>query len=162
MVTAVLAAAAGLALAGAALFDAFETIVVPRRVSRQFRLARVFYALTWRAYAGLARRVEDDARRESFLSFYGPSSLLVLVGLWALVLVLGFGLLHWAAGSVLSGGGRGFARDLYFSGTTFFTLGLRDVTPDSPVPRLLAVAAAGLGFAFPALLIRDAPGAHPP
>ena len=157
MVTALLAAAAGLALVGAALFDAFETIVVPRRVSRRFRLARVFYALTWRAYAGLARRVEDDARRESFLSFYGPSSLLVLVGLWALVLVLGFGLLHRAAGLVLSGGGRGFALDLYFSGTTFFTLGLGDVTPDSTVTRLLAVAEAGLGFAFLALLIGYVP-----
>ena len=75
--------------------------------------------------------MRDGARREGFLSFYGPASLLVLVGLWAVVLVLGFALLHWAAGSVLGGGGRGFALDLYFSGTTFFTLGLGDVTPES-------------------------------
>jgi hypothetical protein len=38
-------------LIGASLFDAFETIVVPRRVSRRFRLARLFYWLTWKPYA---------------------------------------------------------------------------------------------------------------
>ena len=38
----------GLVLIGASLFDAFKTIVVPRRVSRRLRLARLFYWLTWK------------------------------------------------------------------------------------------------------------------
>jgi voltage-gated potassium channel Kch len=156
MVTAILVTA-GLALVGAALFDAFETVVLPRRVSRRLRLARAFYLLTWRPCAAIARRRRDDARREAFLSFYGPSSLLALVGLWALVLILGFALLHRAAGSFTGANGGGLATDLYFSGTTFFTLGLGDVAPASWVARLLAVAEAGLGFAFLALLIGYVP-----
>jgi hypothetical protein len=159
MLTAILASAAGLALVGAALFDAFETIVVPRRVSRRLRLTRFFYLLTWRPYAAIARRLTDDARREAFLSFYGPSSLLLLVGLWAMILILGFATLQWAGGSVSNAAGRerAFATDLYFSGTTFFTLGLGDVVPDSGIARLLSVAEAGVGFAFLALLIGYVP-----
>ena len=29
------------------LWDAFETIILPRRVTRRFRLTRAFYRYTW-------------------------------------------------------------------------------------------------------------------
>jgi hypothetical protein len=103
----------------------------------------------------MALRVRDDGRRESILSFYGPSSLLLLLGVWAVVLVLGFALLHVAAGSAFKGPDEhtDFGTDLYFSGTTFFTLGLGDVVPSSGLSRLLTVWEGGTGFAFLALLI---------
>src|SRR6266566_4903321 len=137
----------GLALIATGLWDAFETVVLPRRVSRRVRLARVFYRLTWRPYATYARRIGDDARRETYLSFYGPLSLVLLVGVWAFVLVLGFGVLIWADGQ------GDFGTDLYLSGTTFFTLGLGDVVPHSGVARVLTVTEAGTGFGFLALVI---------
>src|SRR4029077_2769088 len=46
-----------------------------------------------------------------------------------------------------------FIDDLYMSGTTFFTLGLGDLRPVGRVARFLAVAEAGTGFAFLALVI---------
>ena len=103
--------------------------------------------LTWRPYAAVARRIGDDARREAYLSFYGPLSLVLLVGVWAFVLVLGFGVLHWADGQ------GDFGTDLYLSGTTFFTLGLGDVVPNSGMARALTVIEAGTGFGFLALVI---------
>jgi hypothetical protein len=150
-----LAALIGLALIAIGLLDAFETIVLPRRVSRRLRLARLFFYLTWQPYSTLARRIRNEARRESFLSFYGPSSLLLLVGLWAIVLVLGFACLQWAAGSAVNSPDdqHDFGTDLYFSGTTFFTLGLGDVFPRTGIARFLTVAESGTGFAFLALLI---------
>ncbi len=84
-----LAILVGLVLVGTGLWDAFETVVLPRRVSRRVRIASVFYRLTWRPYAAFASRVHDATRREAYLSFYGPLSLIVLVGVWAVVLVLG-------------------------------------------------------------------------
>jgi hypothetical protein len=47
----------------------------------------------------------------------------------------------------------GFFIDLYLSGTTFFTLGLGDVTPHDTLSRVLTVIEAGLGFGFLALVI---------
>jgi hypothetical protein len=151
----VLATLASLALIGAALLDAFETIVLPRRISRRLRVANLVYRLTWPPYGGIARHVKNGARRETVLSFYGPSSLVVLVGVWAAILIAGFAGLQWAAGSALSApeNQRDFATDLYFSGTTFFTLGLGDVVPDAGVARVLTVVEGGTGFGFLALLI---------
>lgn len=150
-----LAGLGGVWLVGVVLWDAFETIVLPRRVARRVRLTRFFYRLTWRPFATLARRVRAGARREAFLSFYAPLSLLLLLALWAAALVTGFGMLQYANGSdvTLASGLSGFTTDLYLSGTTFFTLGLGDVVPHGTIARGLTVVEAGLGFAFLAIVI---------
>jgi Ion channel len=146
---------AGLLLVALALFDAFETIVLPRRVSRRIRLTRLLYWATWPAYAATARFIHNGARRESFLSFYGPVSLLLLVALWALWLVMGFGVLHWVGGQLAHPPGEAtdFGTYVYFSATNFFTLGLGDVQPDPGLGRWLTAFECGTGFAFLALLI---------
>jgi len=54
-------------------------------------------------------------------------------------------------------GASGFGVDLYVSGTTFFTLGLGDVTPRTALARVLTVVESGLGFAFLALVIGYVP-----
>ena len=149
------AALAGLLLVLLVLWDAFEAIILPRRVMRKWRLARGFYRVTWRTWRSLSRRITSIKRRESYLSFYGPLSLLMLIVVWALMMVLGFGLIQWGLGSRLSGQnvGRGFGWDLYFSGSTFFTLGLGDVTPQDVPSRLGTVIEAGIGFGFLAMVI---------
>jgi len=150
-----LAGVFGAALLAVVLWDAFETIVLPRRVNRKVRLTRLFYRATWQPFSFLALRVRSVKRREAMLSFFGPLSLLLLLALWAAGLVLGFGLLHYAAGSRvgLPGARPGLAVDLYFSGTTFFTLGLGDATPQSWRSRILTIVEGGMGFGFLALVI---------
>jgi hypothetical protein len=124
------------------------------------RIARLFYMWTWRPVAAVARRIQDSARRETFLSFFGPLSLIMLIVVWAVCLVLGFALVQFAAGSAWStpgGASADFATDVYASGTTFFTLGLGDVVPQSSLARGLVVAEVGTGFAFLALVISYLP-----
>ncbi len=156
-----LAAAAGIAIIVAVLWEAFETVVLPRRVTRHFRFTRLFYRATWKPWAILLGRVQPVKRRESYLSYYGPLSLLGLLAVWAVLLVIGFALVHWAAGSSMNvattGLPGGFWTDLYMSGTTFFTLGLGDVTPRSPLARFVTVVESGMGFAFLALVIGYVP-----
>jgi hypothetical protein len=151
----ILIAIAGIALLAAVLWDAFETIVLPRRVTRRVRLARLFYRYTWLPYSALIAKLWSGRRQDAYLSYFGPLSLLALVGLWAFGLVAGFALLQWACGSGISDPQRvpGFLSDLYLSGTTFFTLGLGDVTPRSSVARMIVVIEAGTGFAFLAVII---------
>jgi len=152
--SALLIGLAGATLLLVVLWDAFETVILPRRVSRRFRLARLFYRTTWAAWR-VAARLWSPRRRESFLAVYGPLSLLVLLGLWAVGIVVAFGMLQWAAGSALSlvAGNPGLASDLYLSGTTFFTLGLGDVVPRTTLAKLLTVVESGTGFSFLAIVI---------
>jgi hypothetical protein len=137
------------------LWDAFETVVLPRRVRRRIRLTRGFYRLTWLPWREIGRRIKPGVRRETLLSVYGPLSLLLLLGIWALMMVIGFGLVHWGLGSHMHApaGLSGLSADLYYSGTTFFTLGLGDVTPESTAGRMLTVCEGGMGFGFLALII---------
>src|SRR5262249_51904326 len=98
-------------------------------------------------------------RRETYLSFYGPFALLLLIAVWAVGLIGGFTLLLWGLGAQLAtaGGETGFGMALYGSGTTFFTLGLGDVLPHTSLGRGLIVLEAGMGFAFLALIISYVP-----
>jgi hypothetical protein len=144
------------------LWDVFETIILPRRITRKFRLARFFYRTSWRLWAGVARRMKPGNRRETFLSYFGPLSLLMLFGVWAAGLIFAFAILHKAMGSaiVIAGSSNahpGFWTDVYMSGTTFFTLGLGDVTPSSNPARVVTVIEAGLGFGFLGLAISYLP-----
>ena len=149
MTTAGIAAGvAGVALATSILWDAFETILVPRRIGRRVRLTRYFYLVTWRLWRALALRIAKTARREAFLGFFGPLSLILLIVCWAVGLILAFGLLQWSVLASARPGTGGFLTLLYMSGETFFTLGFGDVTPGSGVGRMLSVLEAGLGFGF--------------
>jgi hypothetical protein len=145
----------GVAIFLIVVWDAFESIILPRRVTRKFRLARVFYKFTWNTSKLLTGLIPSRKKRETLLSFYGPLSLLVLVGVWAVGLVLAFGLMQYGAGSSvnITGGQPGFATDIYLSGTTFFTLGLGDVVPRTGLARFLVVTEAGFGFGFLAAVI---------
>src|SRR2546422_5336562 len=89
----------GVALIVVVLWDVFETIVLPRRVTRRFRLTRFFYGSIWAPWSTIARLLRRSKRREIFLSVFGPLSLLGLLLLWAVTLVLGFASLQWAFGS---------------------------------------------------------------
>src|SRR5262245_29541583 len=123
------------------LWEAFETIVLPQRVTRTVRITRLFYRAAWIPLFGLALTSLGAERRDAFLAFYCPLSLLLLLSVWATGLIVGFALIQWAAGSALNGpdGETGFATDLYMSGTTFFTLGLGDVTPRTSMARAFTV-----------------------
>jgi len=141
------------------LLDAFETMILPRRVTQVFRMALRFIRVTWRPVCALARRIPPGRKsRETLLNFYGPLSVLVLFVLWGCVLMLGFALLHWAAGSAFNGNQpQNFLTDLYVSGTTFFTLGLGDVVPRTGLARLITVLEAGTGFGVIAIMIAYLP-----
>src|SRR5262249_42024932 len=136
-----LAIGTGLLLIAGILVDAFEAIVLPRRVTRRFRPTRLFYRGTWIPWAAVARRMKRGKRYDSFLAIFGPLSLLLLLGCWAAGMLLGFALLLWAAGRSGTPPAT-FAASFYMSGETFFTLGLGDVTPHTSAARALVVLEA--------------------
>jgi len=145
----------GIVLIVVVLWEGFETIVLPRRVTRRFRMTRFFYRRTWLPWVRMVNAFIPQRRRETWLSFFGPLSLILLLSVWAGGLIIGFALLHWGIGSaiVTHDGSSGLLVDLYLSGTTFFTLGLGDAVPRGTAARFLVVLESGMGFGFLALVI---------
>jgi hypothetical protein len=139
------------------LIDAFEVVLLPRRVRHGFRLARQFYRTSWLIGRTAAQLLPPGRWRTGFLSAFGPLSLFVLVVLWAVGLVASFALLHLSVGNTVSAAKANFGTYLYFSGTTFFTLGYGDIMPAGALGRVLSVAEAGLGFMFLAVIISYLP-----
>ncbi len=145
-----------LALLGVALVlqDAFEVMLLPRRIRRRRRITRLFFRSTWRAWSGLSVRIPHVARREHWLSLFGPLAMLMLFATWAGTLIAGFGTLGWALEPAHGPGADSpYSEQLYMSGVTFFTLGYGDVVPHSAGGRLVSVLEAGFGIGFIAVVI---------
>ena len=145
----------GLVIIGVVLLDAFETVVLPRRVTRQFKLTAWFYRRTWIPWRKIAGHIKTASRQQSFLGYYGPLSLIMLMAFWAVGLIFGFALLQYGIGGHEQLGSEPvtFPRILYHSGETFFTLGYGDIVPTSAGARALSVFEAGMGFAFLGVVI---------
>ena len=150
-----LIAVAGALVVVVILWDAFEALVLPRRVTRRLRPTRFFYTTTWRLWKLGAVPIRAGGRRETYLSYYAPLSLLLLLNLWAFSLVLGFALLQWSLGLALKTLDHAPTvwDALYMSGSTFFTLGLGDIVPTTGLSRTLTVVEAGVGFMFLAVMV---------
>src|SRR5262245_16354579 len=82
--------------------DAFETIVLPRRVTRRIRLTRLFYRLIEMVGNSISRRIRSSTRRESFRGYMAPFALLGLLVFWAALFIVGYGLLLWGLALPLS------------------------------------------------------------
>jgi Ion channel len=146
---------AGIACLFAALLDAFQTIILPRRATGRFRLTRIFYIVTWRPWAFFTSRLHDPRKRESAFSYYGPMSLIFLLAVWAAAVLVGFALIYYALGSPFTDAlqGRGLVSDFYVSGTTIFTLGLGDVTPARGWVRAVVILESGTGLGLLAVVM---------
>jgi hypothetical protein len=151
-----LLAIAGIVVVAIILWEAFETVVLPRRATRRFRFTRLFYRSTWAPCRAIASRIRRKKSRETFLSIYGPLSLLFLFISWGTGVILGFSLLEYSV-SRGSSSPADFVTCLYLSGSTFFTLGLGDITPHGWTQRWLTVVESGLGFGFFALVFSYLP-----
>ncbi len=138
----------GVVVIALVLWDALETILLPRRVITQRRLTSMFYHLAWTPWRVMGSRLHSRRQQENFLWLFGPLSVLMLLGVWAVGLLIGFALLRSAA----SGGGS-LWHYLYVSAITFFTVGLNDAGPNTTADRILTVIEGGSGFSFLALVI---------
>lgn len=149
----IVAALLGIGLIVAILVEGFETVVQPRRVTRRYRITRVYYSALWPTWRWIAGSLlKTSKRRSAFLGAFGPLSLLGIFATWVAVLIVGFAMLQWGLRDPVlvnvGAGDVGIGTYLYLSGTTFFTLGYGDVTPMGSLGRALAVAESGLGFGF--------------
>jgi Ion channel len=158
----ILAVLLSIFLIASILIEGFETVVQPRRVTRRYRISRIYFTIFWAGWRWAANSIfSKSKRRSAFLSAFGPLSLLGIFATWVAGLVVGFGFLQWGMRDpILLNVGKGnpsIFTYLYLSGTTLFTLGYGDITPAAPLGRTLAVVESGLGFGFLAAILSYLP-----
>src|SRR5258706_3566567 len=137
------------------LVDAFETVILPRRVNRRLRLARIFYRTFWRLWRKEKKLFNAISSTMDYLGFFGPLSLIILISIWALALILGFALVNFGFQTDIFSphGARDLVTYMYLSGGTFFPVGLADTYPLQVPGKILAIMESGIGFAFLAMVI---------
>ena len=140
------------------LQDAFEVMLLPRRVQRRVRFMGIYFQATWALCTRLALAMPSGRRRENLLSHFGALSMLGLFGVWAGALIVCFGALEWASQPDTPAGKiSALSEQIYMSGVTFFTLGFGDVVPHSGTARFVSVLEAGTGIGFIAVVISYLP-----
>ena len=78
-----LAGIVGLLIFAAVASDAFEVMLLPRRVRRKLRPVRYFFRLSWSFWSTVAVKIKRGRLRDGFLSLYGPLSLGLLLSIWS-------------------------------------------------------------------------------
>lgn len=137
------------------LTDAFETIILPRRVNRRFRLARIFYKTFWKLWIKGKKVFKSSNDTKAYLGTFGPLSLIILISIWAVALIFGFALINFGLQTDIQSpkGAKDFLTYFILSGATFFPLGLADTFPVQMPGKLIAIIDSGFGFAFLAMVI---------
>jgi len=133
----------GVITVGAVVSSIVTTLVVPRLLP-----SKISYG-TWqtvhRAFMVITAKRSDYESKDRVLALLGPVSLLMLLGNWLLMSLLGYALLFWP----FIDGSIGDA--LRLSGSSLVTLGIASDT--HAVPTVLEVMAAATGLVIVALEI---------
>jgi len=143
----------GVACIVLALWDVFETVVVPRPTPSRMRLGRILTRAGWWAWRSFALRAGRGLSRDRLLGIFAPAAVIALLVAWLLVVVLGYGLLLFAFRDQIRPVPADLGSAIYFAGTSIVTLGFGDVVAVGPVARLVSLVAAATGLGVVALVI---------
>jgi hypothetical protein len=154
-----LAVALGVAMVLVALSDLVNTLVSTYTSPARWWPSRVVGRATFVFIRGGARRFPAQSNvRERLLSVFGSLVIIELLLLWAVLQVLGFGLIWWGLGDTPTIGG--LAEAWYFSGVVFFTVGFGEIVPTEVIPRTAAIFEAFSGVVTIALVVGYLPSLY--
>ncbi|HME82849.1 MAG TPA: potassium channel family protein [Candidatus Eremiobacteraceae bacterium] len=145
--------AAGIFVVGLMLYDVFASVVVPRMVSPTLRLSVGMVRLTWRLWKWYALGIKDPDKREDSLGRYAPAVLVLLLIVWLIGLLLGYGLVFYALRAHTQPPIHSYFDAVYFAGASMLTIGYGDIVATGDMTRLFSLAAGATGLALFALII---------
>jgi hypothetical protein len=145
--------AAGIVIVAAVFYDLFQSVVLPRPAIGKLYLAQALIIRLWIAYRWLMTRGSRIDKRENRLAIFGPLSLLLLLAIWAVTLVLGYGLIIDGLREQLRPAPTNFSTSLWVSGSTLLPLAYGEFVPVDVWARLVILAEAATGVGLIALVI---------
>ena len=127
---------------------------MPRATGRSFRISFYVWRSMWYLWPRVAWRVfaADAGRREESLAIFAPFMLTVLIGLWAGLLIFGFGTVLWGLRAGVIPAHASFGSMIYFAGTSLLTIGFGDIVGRGALPRSVSLLAALAGLSFVSIL----------
>ena len=147
-----IAFALGAFLLALALWDLFQTIVVPRRTPGWFRIGRYLVRGTWRGLKPL-RNGRPGRSYDRVLGLFAPAATVALLVAWLGTLILGYGLILFALRDELRPVPADLGTALYFAATSVLTLGYGDIVADGALARAVITFAAISGLGSVALVV---------
>lgn len=140
-------------IVAAALYDVFQSVVVPRWTARTLRLSPFLIDLLWPVWSRVGGRLRPAQRREDFLGTFAPLALMLVLLIWVVGLIFGYGLMVQALGGELRPRAPSLGDALYVAGSTVLTLGYGDYVATGGLARAVLLAAEASGLAVVALVI---------
>ena len=140
----------GIAIVVFVAFDVFQTAIVPRRSPRWWRISSLLIRLLWSPWRQLS--LSALRQREYLLGIFAPLSLMLLLAVWVMVMIVGYGLILYALQDSIQPAIRDFSNALYVAGTALFTLGFGDFVAVG-IARVVMLTAAASGLAVISLVI---------
>ena len=148
----VVAFAAGVLLLVLALWDLFETVVVPRPTPGWFRISRYLVRGSWRGLRAILN-ARPARSHDTILGLFAPAATVALLGAWLVTLIVGYGLILFALRDELRPVPPDLGSSLYFAASSVLTLGFGDIVATGAAARIVIVVAAVTGLGTVALVV---------
>jgi hypothetical protein len=142
----------GVLILALAAWDLFETIVVPRPTPGRFRISRYVVRGSWGAVRTVGRRRGGETR-DTLLGLFAPAVTLVLLVVWLLALIVGYGLVLFALRDQLSPSPHDLGATMYYAAGSILTLGSGEIAATGPAARAVVVVSAFSGLGVVALVV---------
>ena len=156
----VVAIVVGLGLVGWMVLDSFDTLLATGLGSSRLSFSRRLYRIMWKPYRAVCARMEDGVGRERWLARFGPVSFVILLGAWAILEIIGWGLVWWGFRGSFGVPLPGISDAWYYSGVVYFSIGFGDVLPATGGLRLLTVVEGFTGLGTLGLVIGYLPSLY--
>jgi Ion channel len=143
---------AGILLVLLALWDIFQTVVVPRPTPGVYRFSRYVIRSSWHFVRGIARRRKQSAQ-DPLLGIFGPAAAVLMLATWLIVLIVGYGLVLFALGDQVAPPVTDLGSALYLAAVSLTTVGFGDIVPTGLATRVAVVLAAAAGLGVVALVV---------
>jgi hypothetical protein len=145
--------AVGLALVWIVLRDLFVGVIVPRPARGALRPSNLLIQWSWLVWRWIGNRSTDVITKEARLGAFGPAVLILLLVVWVVGLIVGYGLVLSAFPEQLNPVPTSLGGALYFSGVSFLTIGYGDFVPIGPMARIVGIIEGATGLGVVAVVI---------
>jgi hypothetical protein len=127
--------------------DVFQSVVTPRPSGGRLRISRYVQRSLWAVTRWAVLREPARRWREGILGSFGPALALVLLVIWLVLLLAGYGLISLGLATEIRPH-PGPDTAFYFAGISLLTIGYGDYVPVGLAARLLAMlmGASGIGL----------------